>query len=104
VTPPAERISRVKSASSADSTAWIVAARFRSNSVSSSATDRCARFATCRSLYESLPPRMVRVGGSPGTLEPADPSALRAMSIRRGYVHSMDAMCARIWRPFQPPS
>ena len=25
-----------------------------------------------------------------------------AMSISRGYVHSIDATCAKIWRPLQP--
>jgi hypothetical protein len=50
VTPPAERIRRANSASSAASTAAMVAARLRSNSDSSSATERCARLATWRSL------------------------------------------------------
>jgi hypothetical protein len=46
---------------------------------------------------------MARVGGSPvGGSAAAGIGASRAMSMRRGYVHSIDAMWARIWRPFQP--
>ncbi len=78
-TPPAERMRRANSASSAASTARMVARAISLELGEQVGHRGSARLATWRSLYESFPPRMVRVGGSS-----AGAAGARAMSISRG--------------------
>ena len=99
-TPPAPSgCGRAKSASSAPPTAWMVVARFCLELGEQLRTRvRCARLDTCRSLSaRRCRPSWSRVGGA------ASSDRRRRARCRSGAgsVHSIDAMWARICRPFQ---